>query len=558
MKNIPIGEVLLEYGYITDEQLKTALQQQKENPSKRLGAILIDKGFVTEKQLLEALAQRLQLNMISLQTYHIQIDAVGKIPKQLALKYTLIAIGEQDDSLTVAVSDPLNFYALEDIRQITNKTLTIVLAESQSILSAIDYYYSEIDAKRAVKQIKNTVDETIIAAAEEAQIETDDAAPVVKLLNSLLVRGYNNNASDIHFEIFENQTVVRMRVDGMILDYVTLSPSLHPSLIARIKIMSNMNIAEKRIPQDGHFKAAIEGFEMNARVSVIPTVYGEKAVVRFLYNNTKIDNQSAFGMDDEHCKKMLRLLQSPNGIIYLTGPTGSGKTTTLYMVLEHLLKRQVNISTIEDPVERNIPRINQMQVNNTAGLTFESGLRALLRQDPDIIMVGETRDNETAEISVRAAITGHLVLSTLHTNDAISAIVRLEDMGIKPYLVSSSLAGVVAQRLVRKVCPHCGYSYEPDEVEKAILGENPPSVVRKGRGCRLCNGTGYSGRIAIHEIVLIDKNIRKMIARQKPIDMIYDYAAQQTGMRTLRDNMLQLVKSGVTTVEEMLKIVSFT
>jgi type IV pilus assembly protein PilB len=339
------------------------------------------------------------------------------------------------------------------------------------------------------------------------------------------------------------------------VDYAALSTTLHPALIARLKIMADMDIAEKRIPQDGHFKVIIEGTPINARVSVIPTVYGEKAVIRYLYTNASITNAHMFGMTDDNYKKFSKMLTIPYGIIYITGPTGSGKTTTLYMVLESLLERNVNITTIEDPVERNIERVNQMQVNNVSGLTFSVGLRALLRQDPDIIMVGETRDGETASISIRAAITGHLVLSTLHTNDAVSTVVRLADMGVPHYLIASSLVGVVAQRLVRKICPHCKYEYTPSEAERELLPEKLITLGR-GRGCEYCHNTGYRGRIAIHEILEIDKNIRKMIIQNTPVDNIYDYAIREQGLKTLKDSVFALVKEGITTVEEMSKIAS--
>ena len=556
MKNIRMGDILKEYGYITEEQLQQALQQQRQDSSKRLGAILIDNGYLSEKQMLDALGERLQMPVISFKTYPIQMSAVEKIPKQLAVKYNLIAVGEKEGSLEVAINDPLNFYAIEDIRQITNMPINIMLAETKSIRNAIEQFYAEIQAKRTVSQIRNTIDDTIIAAAAEAENDSEDLAPVVKLLNSLLVRGYNTNASDIHIEIYEDQMVIRMRIDGMILDYVTLSSSLHSALIARIKILANLDIAEKRLPQDGHFKASIEGLEMNVRVSLIPTIYGEKAVIRFLYTNLKIDHMEHFGMNEHNYQLVFDMLKSPHGLVYITGPTGSGKTTTLYMILESLIKKQVNISTIEDPVERNIQRMNQMQVNNTAGLTFGAGLRALLRQDPDIIMVGETRDSETASICVRAAITGHLVFSTLHTNDAISSIVRLLDMGIPPYLLASSLTGLVAQRLVRKICKHCRYEYIPDEVELKTIGLDIEKA-SKGKGCHLCNGTGYSGRVAVHEVVLIDQTIRKMITLNKPMDEIYTYVTQNQKMKTLTDSVRELVNEGITTIDELIKISNY-
>lgn len=555
MKNIPIGEVLKEYGYISEAQLQEALIAQKQDRSKRLGQHLIDLGFVSEKQVLTALSDKLNEPLIDLATARINVDAVAKIPQNLAEKYGMIAIAEDNGRLQVVTSDPLNFYAIEDIRLVTGMNLFVCLAEKVDIKKTIDYYYAEIKAKNAATIANDNVnifefDESELFDAEE------DETPVVKLLNSLLSRGYNASASDIHIEPFDDKTLVRMRVDGQIIDYVTLAKNLHTSLIVRIKIVANLDIAEKRVPQDGHFVTKIGDIEMNLRVSVIPTVYGEKAVLRYLNSNTPIDHANHFGMKETNYLKMSMMMEMPHGIIYITGPTGSGKTTTLYMILETLARRQVNISTIEDPVERNLERINQMQVNNVAGLTFERGLRALLRQDPDIIMVGETRDAETAEISVRAAITGHLVVSTLHTNDAVSAIVRLQDMGIEPYMVANSLIGVVAQRLVRKICPHCKAKYKTTELEKQMLGENIEYVYR-GKGCHICNNTGYKGREAVHEIIQVDKEVRRMVANKAEIDDIYAYMKKEQNVITLKDSAVELVKEGITTIEELYKITCY-
>ncbi len=557
-KNILIGEVLKEYQYITEEQLQQALRVQREEAQngnagkRRVGAILIDLGYVTENQVLTALSQRLELPLLNLKTTPIQAEAVSRIPKQLAVKYNLVAIQEENGRLTVAVSDPLNFYAIEDIRQVTHSPLQLTLATQHDISQAIDYYYAEIHAKQAAAKA-NDAAATVVPIQENDFANDDDTAPVVRLVNSLLLRGYNTNASDIHIEPFEEETLVRMRIDGMMVDYVALAVSLHAPVVARIKILSNLDIAEKRSPQDGHFRIILEGFEMNVRVSVIPTIYGEKVVMRFLSSHIPIDHAGQFGMTEDNYQKLEQMLQTPHGIIYLTGPTGSGKTTTLYMALEHLAKKPLNISTIEDPVERNLARINQMQVNVPAGVTFDSGLRALLRQDPDVIMVGETRDAETASISVRAAITGHLVLSTLHTNDAVSTIIRLEDMGLPPYLLASSLVGVVAQRLVRKICPHCKQEYQPDQVELLAAGATVNKAY-KGTGCHVCNNTGYHGRIAVHEILTIDKDLRKLITNRASMDEAKAYAIQQQNMETLKDSVLKLVKNGQTTLEEMMKI----
>jgi len=349
---------------------------------------------------------------------------------------------------------------------------------------------------------------------------------------------------------------VRMRVDGALIDYADIPKNIHPALIVRLKIMSNLDIAEKRLPQDGHFRVGMGANDLNVRLSVIPTVYGEKAVLRFLSTNTEIDHANHFGMIDEDYEKFLDILANPNGIIYITGPTGSGKTTTMYMALEKYKKKQINISSIEDPVERNLDGVNQVQVNNMAGLTFSTGLRSLLRQDPDIIMVGETRDAETASISVSAAITGHLVLSTLHTNDALTSIVRLKDMGVPPYLVGNSIVGLVAQRLIRKICPHCMEEYESTDIELITLRDTRENIrtLRRGKGCHVCNQTGYKGRIAVHEIVPVTRAMQRMIAEEEPMSKLYEYARKELGMATLRDRAKTLTAEGITSMEEFLKI----
>ena len=553
MRNMPIGEMLKEYGYITDEQIKQALAIQKQDRTKKLGQILVELGYISEKEVLDALGKRMGLQIIRLDTFKIDVKAVAKIPKQLASKYNMIAIAEQAGKLTVAMSDPLNFYAVEDVRQITGMTLEVYLAESDQISKSIDLYYSEVGAKVAAEKANISAVPIGPTAKELEELESGDDVPIVKFLNSLLVHGYSTQTSDIHIEPFEEKTSVRMRADGMLTEYLTLSNTIHKQLVARIKIMSGLDIAERRVPQDGHFRNFIDGYDINVRVSILPTIYGEKAVLRYLSTNTKVDNSGTFGMNEENYAKMLKMLSNPNGIIYITGPTGSGKTTTLYMILERLSQKPVNISTIEDPVERSLAKINQTQVNILAGLTFEAGLRSLLRQDPDIIMVGETRDGETAQISVRAAITGHLVCSTLHTNDAISSIVRIEDMGVPPYLVANSVVGIVAQRLVRKICPNCSYEYEPDPAEREAVGPNIKKV-SKGKGCHMCNNTGYKGRISVHEMVLVDKPMKRMITERVPMDDIYDYAIEKQGMKTLKTSTLELVEQGVTTVEELIKI----
>ncbi len=548
-KNIPIGEVLKEYGYITQQQLDQALINQKKS-GKRLGEVLQEMEYVTEKQVLQALSKRLQLKLIDITNVSADIMAVQLIPKQLAEKYQMLPLKANEQIITVAVNDPLNFYAQEDIRQLTERQLEIVLCERAPLKEAIEHYYSDVSVQDATRRANMES----VSAIEEIDIDEGDGdAPIIKLLNSLIERAYNIGASDIHVEPFEDKTSVRVRIDGTIVDYVTLQRSVHPSLIARIKILSDLDIAERRLPQDGHFRYKLPNEQINIRVSVIPTVFGETAVLRLLSNTGNIDYADSFGMTDENYRKILKMLMSPNGIIYMTGPTGSGKTTTLYMLLEYLSKKQVNICTIEDPVEKNLARINQTQVNNVAGLTFESGMRSLLRQDPDIIMVGETRDNETAAISVRAAITGHLVFSTLHTNNAVASIVRLEDMGVEPYLIANSLVGLVAQRLMRKVCPYCAEQVTVTPEQRYLLGDDIDTVMQ-AKGCSRCNNTGYSGRIAIHEIVGIDKSMRAMISKGSTTEEIEQYAIKTQGMKLLKDSGMDLVKKGITTVEELLKV----
>ena len=552
--NLRIGDILVEKGYVTPDQMNQALAWQKEHRDKRVGQILMELGFVSESQVLDALASRLHLNIVDVAQLSVDLQAVGKVSREVCEKNLTLPVSLQGHNMEIVTNDPLNYFALEEVRQQTGCHLEISLSEEEPLRKAISYYFAEVSARKAATQAN--VD-FAVAAQDEIEIEDlesgDDEAPIIRLLNSLIERAIKTEASDIHIEPFETETKVRMRIDGVIMEYVTIQRNIHAPLIARIKILSNLDIAEKRIPQDGHFRVTLEGGSVNIRVSILPTVFGEKAVLRIMAATTHMDHADHFGMDDYSYNQFAPMLNHPNGIIYITGPTGSGKSTTLYMVLDYLSGRNVNISTIEDPVEKNLPGINQTQVNPVAGLTFDVGLRALMRQDPDIIMVGETRDGETAGTSVRAAITGHVVLSTLHTNDAVSSIVRLEDMGVETYLVANSLVGLVAQRLMRKVCPNCSTEMPTTEQERNFLGEDIKTI-RRGAGCSRCNHTGYSGRIAVHEIVAIDNQIRRMIINHRPVEEISAYAREHQHMRTLKESGLILVKEGKTTPEELLKI----
>ena len=551
-RNIRIGDVLKEFGYVTDEQIEEAIAYQKSHEGVRLGGALIELNIITERQMLEALGQRLQYKVVNVADISFDINAVEVIPRPLSEKYCILAYKNEDGVLYILTNDPLNFYGIEDVRQVACQDLHIELCEKKPLENAIQYYYSEVSAKKAADKAAKSN----FAEADEIEVNVEDAdddTPIINLLNSLVVRAYNSNVSDIHIEPFEKFTSVRMRMDGVIVDFMTLQKNIHNSLIARIKILGDLDSAERRIPQDGHFKTTIDGTPVNVRVSVLPTVYGEKAVLRLLASSATIDHSGTFGMSDKNYEIVKGMLNSPNGIVYVTGPTGSGKSTTLYMILQELSQRAVNIMTIEDPVEKNLPKLNQTQVNVTAGLTFEVGLRALLRQDPDIIMLGETRDAETASISVRAAITGHLVLSTLHTNDAASSVTRLIDMGIEPYMLANSLVGIIAQRLVRKVCPACSVWAEMTPEEERIVGRKLPQV-KHIVGCKQCNNTGYRGRISLHEILPIDKTVRRMISENRTAEEIKEYGIKELGMEPLKSGAVRLINEGVTTVEELAKV----
>ena len=557
VQQLRLGEVLLEEGYLSEEQLQKALDLQKSSPdSKRLGAVLIDNNIITEDRLNAALSKRLNIKYVTMSDAPTDLEAVKKIPKSVASKHCLIAVAINQGVLCINMNDPLNYYAIEDVKLITHMQLEVQICNRADIMKAIGEAYSEIETQNAAVGANESASQTSAVAYVDISESADDT-PIVTLLNSALYKAHNAGASDIHIEPFEENTFIRIRVDGLIVDYLTLSASLHNSLVARIKILSGMDIAEKRAPQDGHFRAKLQDIEINVRVSSLPTVYGEKIVMRFLSQSAELDNAGTFGMEPDDYEKMMEVLRVPHGVVYITGPTGSGKTTTLYMIMEMLAKRYVNISTIEDPVEKTLPRINQTQINPLAGLTFDTGLRSILRQDPDIIMIGETRDSETASIGVRAALTGHLVMSSLHTNDSVSAIVRLIDMGVEDYLLANSLAGVVAQRLVKKICPFCYEEYEPSENEKRVLGDEAPERLARGVGCHNCNNTGYKGRVAVHEILTVDGTIRNMISDGASTEKIYAYVREGHKLKFLQESLRKLVCEHKTTIEELFKLSYF-
>ncbi len=551
--NMKLGDLLVYAGKITDEQLKESLNEQKKS-YKRLGEVLVNKGFVTEKDIIEVLEFQLGIPHVDLEKYSIDPNIAKMIPENLARRYELIALDKKRDYLIVAMVDPLNIFAIDDIKISTGYEIQPVISDKKYIINAIEKYYKEETTKKLLEEFEDSYYTSEIEEIAEEELLDVNSAPVVKLVNSIISQAVKMKSSDIHIEPFANEIKVRFRIDGDLQEIMILPKKSLSAIITRVKIMGKMDIAEKRVPQDGRIESIIQGKEIDMRISTLPTVYGEKIVIRLLDRSSFMYSKEELGFVPSDLKIVNKIMKQPYGIILVTGPTGSGKTTTLYTVLRELNSPEKNIITVEDPVEYKLQGINQVQVNNKAGLTFASGLRSILRQDPDIIMVGEIRDSETAQIAVRAAITGHLVLSTLHTNDTASSIARLVDMGIEPYLISSAVIGILSQRLVKRLCNNCKIPYEANSTEKAILGINTNEnlVLYKGKGCNNCNN-GYKGRTAIHEVMPIDEEIRELIDRRATTDEIKNTAIKK-GMTTLLDKVNQLALDGTTTIDEVLRV----
>jgi type IV pilus assembly protein PilB len=547
-----LGNLLLESEIITQQQLEEALEYQAKNPQK-LGEILVSKGFVQEQQILRALEYQYHIPYYDLGDTAIEANVPILIPEGIARKHTLIPIKRENNILTVAMSDPLDFYAIDDVKRAAGLDVRPAMATKADILNSIERYYGKESAEKAIEELKQTYDIADFSSIDDQFGDEVSNAPVVRLVNSVIQHAIKINASDIHIEPLEDTMRIRYRIDGELQEVMRTSKGAHSAVVTRIKIMGKMDIAEKRLPQDGRIETTIDGTDVDLRLSILPTVHGEKIVIRVLGIRNSTYSKEELGFTHENLELFDRIIKSPNGIILVSGPTGSGKTTTLYAIMQELNKPNVNIITVEDPVEYRMEGINQVQVNVKAGLTFASGLRTILRQDPDIIMIGEIRDPETAQIAIRSAITGHLVLSTIHTNDAASSVIRLIDMGIESYLVSSSVVGLIAQRLVRRICPKCKMSYRPSHQELMLLKLREPQPVFKGSGCPACNYTGYARRTAIHEIIPINKDIRELIDRRANSDQIRHVAAR-FGYTSLRDNCTRLVLDGVTTTEELIKV----
>ena len=546
-----LGDLLVESNLITEEQLANALKLQKST-GKKLGELLIDEGVITEKQMIEVLEFQFGIPHVDLSKYFIDPEIPRLISENLAKKHLLIPVRKERGHLVVAMADPLNIFAMDDVKIASGMEVEPVIATKQGILNSIEKYYGRQVAEQAIEDFrKQNYPDGLLDINDDSPNEINNA-PVVRLVNSFIKQAVLARASDIHMEPFEHNLRIRFRIDGDLQEIMTTAKSTHSAIVTRIKIMGKMDIAEKRIPQDGRIETLVDGREVDLRISVLPTVHGEKVVIRLLDRSSFLLSKNDLGLTEANAKLFEKIVKQPNGMILVTGPTGSGKTTTLYTVLRELNQITKNIITVEDPVEYRLNGVNQVQVNNKAGMTFANGLRSILRQDPDIIMVGEIRDTETAHIAVRASITGHLVLSTMHTNDTAATISRLLDMDIEAYLVSSALVGVVAQRLVRKICESCKYSYEGEMKELELLGLNEPTKLFKGKGCSLCSNTGYRGRTAIHEIMAVTKEIRKLIDLGASMDDLRKKSKEQ-GTLSLKENCRELVIDGQTTVEELIR-----
>ena len=560
-----LGDMLLESGYITTSQLETALGQQKGS-GKRLGEVLIDSGYITEKELIDVLCMQLGIDFVDLSNVILPTELTNVIPKSLAKKYNMVPVKVTPDDVYLAMSDPMNLIAQEEARAAARRRIIPMVSTKIAIERAVMQLYGNEGAARAIEDMRNeatasaagaeSTDARFVATSLDGE---DDAqsAPTIRLVNSIIERAATERASDVHLEPREGDLQVRMRIDGLMRNVLTVPRDLQGSVISRLKIMGGMNIAERRVPQDGRANVRIKSRDIDLRLSTLPTIYGESVVVRLLDKSTQLLDPKGIGLYGENLEKYEKLVHSNSGVLLIAGPTGSGKSSTMYTMIRELNTEQVKLITLEDPVEYNIDGTNQVQINEKTGLTFSSGLRSILRQDPDIVAVGEIRDGETAEIAMRAAITGHLVLSTIHTYDSLSTIDRLLDIGVEPYLISSGLRGIVSQRLVRRICPHCREEYQPSADDLDLLGLSAASGEKfyHGKGCPLCFHTGYRGRTGVFEILVIDRELRRAIAENAGRDAIR-MLLERADFATLSASVIKLVHDGVTTVEEATRTIN--
>jgi type IV pilus assembly protein PilB len=557
-----LGDLLIREGLITKEQLDKALQEQKSN-GQRLGYNLVKMGFVQETEITKMLARQYRMPAVDLARFEVDPKIVKMIPADIALKHLVLPLKREGRTLTVAMADPTNLSVIDDLKFITRYDIFPVIAGEYTLRNALDKNYEQVDAQldTLLKDMEEEGDAELEVVAQQEEDEqagaaSADDAPVVKLINAILTDAVKRGASDIHIEPFEHEIRVRYRVDGALQEVMKPPMKLKAALTSRIKIMSALNIAERRVPQDGRIKLKMGKRVIDYRVSTLPVLFGEKIVMRILDKGNLTLDLSKFGFEPKAEADLLKAILNPYGMVLVTGPTGSGKTTTLYSALSRINTIEVNIMTAEDPVEYNLMGINQVLVRNEVGMTFAAALKAFLRQDPNIIMVGEIRDIETGGIAIKAALTGHLVLSTLHTNDAPSTITRMIDMGIEPFNVASAVNLIVAQRLVRRICKDCKeeHQYAPEEL-KALGGDTKEFAgitFYKGKGCDMCNGTGYKGRAGLYEVMALSGELRRMILKGASTSELSEQAVQE-GMLTLRMDGLVKIKKGITTLEEVVK-----
>lgn len=546
--------MLVDAGELTNEQVNKALALQK-GTGKRLGTVLIENGFITESQLIETLRMQLGIEFVDLNKVQIDPSMAQIVPRNIARAYRVVPVKMENNQLYLAMEDPLNFRALEVVREATRKRVVPMIAYSNVISRALSVLYENEGAAMAIKEMSEERGLTIGAAADEREVQDEaSAAPTVKLVNSILERGFDEKASDIHVEPHQNNMVVRIRVDGRLQEILTIPSQLQSAVISRFKVMAGMNITESRIPQDGRaqFRRG-NGQTIDLRLNTMPTIFGEKVVIRILWRDATTLTRKGIGITDRDNAKLDRILHNSSGMILIVGPTGSGKTSTMYTMIQELNRDDINMISLEDPVEYQIDGVTQVAINEKVGLTFASALRACLRQDPDVICVGEIRDGETAEIALRAAMTGHLVLSTIHTEDTISAIDRLRDLGIEPYLIASSVRGIISQRQVRRICPNCRTQVQPDPYLCDLAGIRNPSQYKfyKGKGCHMCFGSGYKGRTGVFEILPMNAKIREAISEGKNSTELRRVIAAEGDFVPMIANARDLVENGVTTLDEV-------
>ena len=556
--NLQIGQMLIDAGIMTSVDLERGLKEQKKS-GKFICTTLIEMGLLQEDTLLPILARKLNMPLVKIKTLDIKADVISKVPAKFATHYRLIPIALEGNAISLAVTDPLDIHTLDDLKLLLGFEIKPVLAGEKDILEAISRYYGVgadtleqiVSEKSSGIDLAGSVEKT-----EDLESMAEDAS-IIKFVNQIMTQALAERASDIHIEPFENELRVRMRVDGILYD-TPIPPTIkyfHQAIVSRVKIMANLNIAERRLPQDGRIKVRLQDSELDLRVSILPTSFGEAVHIRVLSSVFFLELEK-LGFTDDDLNKIAQVIKKPHGIIFVTGPTGAGKSTTLYASLAKINSSSIKIITVEDPVEYQLRGIAQIQVLPKIGLTFATGLRSILRHDPDVIMVGEVRDSETAEVAIRASLTGHLVFSTLHTNDAAGGVTRLIDMGVEPFLISSSLECLIAQRLVRLVCPNCKVSYQvtKEALRDFNLGKEQENIeIFKGKGCSLCKFSGYKGRTGIHEVMLMNNALREMVIQKASSQQIKKKAIE-CGMRTLRQDGWDKIAKGLTTVEEVLRV----